>query len=78
MAPPVEVERYVHDSGQVRAFRQAFTVGAQHRGELVRVRLEGRVLHVLDAHGRLLRSVPRDPSKEGGSIPARAKRLKLG
>jgi tetratricopeptide (TPR) repeat protein len=78
VAPPVEVERYVHDSGQVRAFRQAFTVGAQHRGELVRVRLEGRVLHVLDAHGRLLRSVPRDPSKEGGSIPARAKRLKLG
>jgi transposase InsO family protein len=72
---PLEVERYVHDTGAVRAFRQTFSVGAHRRDELVRVRLEGRVLHVLDTQGRLIRSVPRDPSKEGGQIPVRAKRM---
>jgi hypothetical protein len=72
---PLEVERYVHDTGVVRAFRQTFSVGAHRRDELVRVRLEGRVLHVLDTQGRLIRSVPRDPSKEGGQIPVRAKRM---
>jgi transposase InsO family protein len=72
---PLEVQRYVHDTGAVRAFRQTFSVGAHRHDELVRVRLEGRVLHVLDAQGRLIRSVPRDPSKEGGRIPVRAKRM---
>jgi transposase InsO family protein len=75
MPAPLEVERYVHDTGAVRAFRQTFSVGAHRRDELVRVRLEGRVLHVLDAQGRLIRSVPRDPSKEGGQIPVAAKRM---
>lgn len=60
---------------QLRAFCQTFSVGAHRHDELVRVRLEGRVLHVLDAQGRLIRSVPRDPGKEGGQIPARAKRM---
>jgi hypothetical protein len=53
----------------VRAFRQTFSVGAHRHDELVRVRLEGRVLHVLDAQGRLIKTVPRDPGKEGGQIP---------
>jgi transposase InsO family protein len=72
---PVQVQRYVHANGVVRAFRQTFSVGTHHRDELVCVRLEGRVLHVLDTQGRLMKSVPRDPSKEGGQIPARAKRM---
>jgi transposase InsO family protein len=72
---PLEVERYVHDTGAVRAFRQTFSVGRHRADELVCVRLEGRVLHVLDTQGRLIRSVPRDPSKEGGQIPVAAKRM---
>jgi hypothetical protein len=71
---PLEFERIVHRNGTVRVYGYDFSVGRPRGGSLVRVRVEDRVLHVVDEQGRLIKSVPRNPEKEASQAPLRPRR----
>jgi transposase InsO family protein len=71
---PVQVQRRVWSNGLVRVANHVFSVGRHRAGSLVRIRVEERVLHVLDEQDRLIRTVPKDPDKQATYIQARPTR----
>jgi transposase InsO family protein len=59
----MEIQRRVWSNGVVRVAYQAVSVGRPYAGELVTIRVQGGILHVLH-DGRLVRSVPRNNRRE--------------